>query len=73
MPSNNRGYAVLVVIDGEEEFLCVGMTTQVARFPTKLAATRQADFLFEGLDEGDSVTVVNFPSKERLKADGYTT
>lgn len=56
-------FAIKVVQkNGEEDFLCDGLTQTPSRFPSRSAAWRQVDFLKIGM-EGDvqAIVVVKYP------------
>ena len=67
-----RQYAIKVTMsDGEENYVCDGIGCRVSRFHSKQAAQHQADFLKMGLDAGDQVAVVHYPTTAVMKAEGY--
>lgn len=59
-------YAIKVVQkNGDEDFLCVGYTDIVAKFPSRAAAQKQKDFMLIGMeDEVQSINIVKYPAKK---------
>lgn len=56
-------YAIKVVQkNGDEEYLCDGLGSTPAKFPSRAAAQRQKEFMLIGM-EGDvqSINVVKYP------------
>ena len=58
-------YAVKVVRkDGVEHFLCEGIGDVPARFPSRAAAQRQADFMKIGMENiYQAIVIVKYPAK----------
>lgn len=59
-------YAILVIQnDGDEDYLCEGMTSTPAKYPSRAAAQRMVDFMKIGM-EGDvqSINIVRYPSRK---------
>jgi len=65
-------YAIKVIWDdGEEELLCKGITDEPARFATRRKAQEMAEFMKVGMDEVQSVNVVQLRGARRiLKGEG---
>lgn len=58
-----RGWALLVTFDnGEQDYVCDGTGDRVSRFLRKYDAEQQARFLREGLDAGDRIHIIRYPS-----------
>lgn len=61
--ARGRGWALLVTFDnGEQDYVCDGNGDRISRFRTKDDAEQQASFLRDGLDEGDRIHVIRYPS-----------
>lgn len=59
-------YAIKVVQkNGDEDFLCGGLTNHPKRFPSYAAAYHQVDFMKIGM-EGDvqSINIVKYPKRK---------
>ena len=65
-------YAVLVIWKtGEEEYLHQGLGSKTARFVSRAAAQRQADFMKMGMEEEvQSINVVQLPPLPIAKRKG---
>ncbi len=62
-------YAIRVIQqNGDEDYMCEGLTNVPSRFPSRAAAQRAVDFMQIGMD-GDvqSISIVKYPGVRKGK------